>query len=338
MEWRMDTINDMPGLQQPSVGFPELQRAYAEHRVATYPLKQDKTPAIRGYNTVGAAGSQQLAMKFPTATACGFVAGHRNRLTVVDIDSPDERLVGEVQDRFGVTPFQVLTPSGGWHCYYRHAGEDRRIRPLQDVDILGGGNVVAAGSVVPKGKYRIERGTLDDLDRLPPMRPQDNRPARDVTVTAGRRDDEMFRQLLREVKHCDDFDALLDKARTINMTYDPPMLDAQVISKAVSAWKYEAAGRNWVGHKARASTDREEILALRHDPGAAMLLNLLRVSHQPDDRFAIDQIKTATLLQWSREMLRTRIKALMAAGRLGRVHYGRGKGDPHLYVLKRDRV
>jgi hypothetical protein len=69
------------------------------------------------------------------------------------------------------------------------------------------------------------------------------------------------------------------------------MTDAQVIKIAKSAWGFEISGNNWVGRKARASTDREEILALSHDPAAAMLLMLLRVSHPPqnDGPFAIDQ-------------------------------------------------
>src|SRR5262245_5446336 len=78
-----------------AMGFADLQRVYADHQVVTYPLKQDKAPAIRGYDRVGAKGSQQLAIKFPEATACGFIAGRRNGLTVVDIDSPDDRLVDD---------------------------------------------------------------------------------------------------------------------------------------------------------------------------------------------------------------------------------------------------
>src|SRR6185436_11057837 len=108
---------------------------------------------------------------------------------------------------------------------------------------------------------------------------------------------------------CNDFDDLLDLARTINMeTCAPPLSDTQVIEKATSAWRYQISGNNWVGRRARASTDRDEILALSRDPGAAMLLNLLRVSHvDPDQPFAIDQVKTADLLGWHRSTLTTRI-------------------------------
>ena len=77
-------------------GLPRIQAAYAAHGVATYPLTAGKAPAVRGYHRIGAPYSAQLAMKFSAAFAAGFVAGRRNRLTVVDIDSKDHRLVAEV--------------------------------------------------------------------------------------------------------------------------------------------------------------------------------------------------------------------------------------------------
>ena len=55
------------------------------------------------------------------------------------------------------------------------------------------------------------------------------------------------------VKYCDDFDSLLDRARSINMDgCEPPMSDAQIIRKAKQVWKLETTGE-WVGRKARAS-------------------------------------------------------------------------------------
>jgi hypothetical protein len=122
------------------------------------------------------------------------------------------------------------------------------------------------------------------------------------------------------------------------MEFMEPLPDVEIIKTVNSAWTYQVTGRNWAGRKARASTDREEILAMSRDPAAAMLLMLLRVSHPlPDDRFAVDQIKTAKLLSWDRKTLRTKIDSLIACRRLKRVHFGSGKYDPHLYVLAGDR-
>mgnify|MGYP001807486539 CR=1 FL=1 len=314
-----------------------IQAAYAAHGVSTYPLAESKTPAITNWQRVGAAASAQLAMKFAAATSAGFNAGLRNKVTVVDIDSTDEKLVDEIEARYGVTPLHVVTPSGGRHLYYRHDGETRRIRPLPDVDILGAGNVIAAGSAVPKGRYSIFRGTLDDLERLPRLAAIAAAPRATEPIPDGTRDNTLFRLLLREARHCDDFESLLDVARTLNMDCVPPLTDAQVVSKAKSAWRYESTGSNWVGRKARASTDREEILAFARDPGAALLLDLLRVSHvDPDATFAIDQEKTGELLGWTRRTIRERIETLIARKRLRRIYEGgRRKGDPHLYELIR---
>jgi hypothetical protein len=107
------------------------------------------------------------------------------------------------------------------------------------------------------------------------------------------------------------------------------------MATAKSVWGYETTGNNWVGRKARASTDREEILAFRRDPYAALLLNLLRVSHpMPDAVFAICQVETGKLLGWHRTTIGGRIDTLLHTGHLQRLHIGTGKGDPHLYRLK----
>ena len=151
------------------MSFAAIQMAYAKHKVATYPLKADKTPAVKPYTHIGAPYSAELAMKlkFRDAMAGGFCAGPRNRITVIDIDTTDTKVVDEIEHMAGPSPLHVVTPSGGRHLHYRHGGERRCIKPLPDVDILGAGNVVCAGSETPKGRYVIERGSLDDLDRLP---------------------------------------------------------------------------------------------------------------------------------------------------------------------------
>ena len=65
------------------------------------------------------------------------------------------------------------------------------------------------------------------------------------------------------------------------------------------------------------------------------LLQLLRVSHpMPDGRFAIDQIETAKLLGWASNTLKDRIRVLIEAKLLIRVHFGKGLGNPHLYELR----
>jgi Bifunctional DNA primase/polymerase, N-terminal/Primase C terminal 1 (PriCT-1) len=311
-----------------TAAFADLQRAYAEHRVATYPLTESKRPAIRGYDRVGPKGSQQLAMKFPTATACGFVAGHRNRLTIVDIDSPDDRLCDEIQDRFGPTPLQVLTPSGGRHLYYRHAGEARRIRPLQDVDILGDGNVVAARSIVPKGKYQIERGTLDDLDRLPPMRqePGHGKGPAQGRIPRGERNQALFEHCRSTVSYCDTCDQLLDAARTwADDRFATPLPAAEILKTVNSVWNYRGGRKQVMQHIVEAP----EFGALIADPDALALFAYLSAENGPDAEFWIaDGLGEAR--GWPTRFVPKARKALLAMGVVECIR-PRGNRRPALY-------
>jgi hypothetical protein len=261
---------------------------------------------------------------------------------VIDMDETDPKILEEGERLFGPSPLVWQTGGGKFASAYRFNGEGRQIRPIPGlpIDILGGGVVVAPPSKGAKRGYEIIRGSLDDLRRLPtaqiPAAASEGRPPNGLEV--GQRNNTLFKYCLRCAPSCDDFEALLDVARTLNMEFSEPLPDVEIIKTATSAWTYQVTGRNWAGRKARASTDREEILAMSHDPAAAMLLMLLRVSHPvPGDRFAVDQIKTAELLSWDRKTLRTKIDSLIACGRLKRVHFGSGKYDPHLYVLVGDR-
>jgi hypothetical protein len=318
--------------------FSKWQPQYASHGIPTFPVEFGdgrKKPAVSGYLRLGLPYSNQLALKFPANDALGF-ALRRARIAVLDIDTPDERVRDDAFARHGQPAIAVRTISGHWQGWYRHNGEPRSVKPWPDrpIDILGHGYVCAPPSLGPAGRYEFVQGGLDALDRLTVLRNLDLE-ERHPRVHQGVRDDWLFHRMLREVKACDDFETVLDVARTMNMSCIPPLSDAQVVSKAKQAWTYEIEGRNWVGRKARASTDREEILALSHSPTAAMLLNLLRVSHpKPDARFAIDQVATGKVLGWSRGTVRSSIEALVKAKLLKRVHRGgRNVGDPHLYEL-----
>ena len=275
--------------------FAVYQPVYAAHRIATYPLTAGKTPAIRGYQRVGMEGSTTLATKFTDADAFGFVAGRRNGVTVIDIDSPDERLVEEIESRFGKTPLHVLTPSGGHHLYYRHSGESRRIRSMPHVDVLGGGNVVAAASAVPKGPYAIERGSLEDLERLPAMRPEvPCRTAGVAKVGEGQRHNALFAHCMRQARHCDDLATLLDIARTHNEdALMPPLQDSEVVKTARSAWGYEQRGENRYGTRG-AWFCTAEVNALLLYQDALVLLLKLRAENLPESLFWITNGWAAT--------------------------------------------
>ena len=72
---------------------PDLQPLYGAHGVATFPVRPDKKPALRGYLKVSHPNvSERLAKRFPHADALGF-ALKPARIAVLDIDTPDENVL-----------------------------------------------------------------------------------------------------------------------------------------------------------------------------------------------------------------------------------------------------
>jgi hypothetical protein len=203
---------------------------------------------------VGLNGSSQLAMKFADADAFGFQCGKANRITLIDIDSRDERIVGEAIKLFGESPILWRTGSGNHAMPFRHNGEARRIRavPGLPIDVLGGGFAVAPPSMGSTGRYEFLQGGLAELDRLPVARSikvdqPEHRSEIAGSIRKGERNTSLFRYALEQAPYVDDLDALIDVVRTRNMGCEPPLSDAEVVNIAASAWRYQEEGRNLVG-------------------------------------------------------------------------------------------
>jgi hypothetical protein len=114
-------------------------------------------PLIRGFTKMrrpSLATVQRWAVRFPGANI-GVVTGAVSQILVIVINSADPAILRAVEARFGQSPMIVRTPSGGWHLYYRFAGErctNLRAEGLP-VDIKGeGGYVVAPPSVRQSGE------------------------------------------------------------------------------------------------------------------------------------------------------------------------------------------
>ena len=91
----------------------------------------------------------------------------------MDVDEPE--LVETMLERFGDTPLITRTPSGGAHLWYRKVGEVKSstLGPSLAVDIKAdGGQVIVPPSFNRQSgvPYEFERGSWDDLTRLPPFR------------------------------------------------------------------------------------------------------------------------------------------------------------------------
>jgi hypothetical protein len=159
--------------------FATAQPKYAALNIATFPFdaseETKRGPMVSHYNRMGLQASRQMALRFPDAPGLAAMAGARNRFTIVDIDdrgAAGERLLADVQRQFGDSKVVVRTGSGGFHAYYRHAGEARKIRPdpRKAIDLIGGGPIVLPPTRGFRGNYEIIQGRLDDLAALEPIR------------------------------------------------------------------------------------------------------------------------------------------------------------------------
>ncbi len=285
--------DEAPGL------FAHWQPRYAALGLPTFPVV-GKKPAIRGYLHVGMRASGELVSKFSHLDAFGVSLGQRTEIAVLDVDTSDEKLFRETLAVYGDTPFLVRSGSGNFQAWYRHNGETRSIRPLPDlpVDILGGGYVVAPPSRTSSGNYKIIRGELDDLQRLPRMRkPTGTRNG--PLLMQGRRQYSLFRRALRQAPYVDDREALLDVVRTENeFSCEPQLPDEEVQRLVRSAWRYQTEGRNFLARAKAVHATFDELEGLvGKNPAALALLLILRRFHR-DLPFALGKAM-AIKMKWT---------------------------------------
>lgn len=328
--------------------FAQWQPRYAEAGISTFPVR-DKRPAVKHYLKIGSATSGQLALKFDAADAFGF-ACRRNRLTILDVDTNDERVLADAIAENGPTPIIVRSGSGNWQAWYRHNGEKRRVRPdpAKPIDILGDGFVVAPPSQGSRAPYEFVQGGLEDVGNLPTRiaSPQTelvyngHTPssfASPLPTTAdfagekGTRNDGLWRLAMVSARDCSDVVQLMDRIMDVNREIPEPLSADEVLKIVASAWDYQINGRNWVGGVGRASIDREEILAFPGNHTMRLWL-LLKQSHRRlGEPFVIAQSEVGQMLGIRQQHMHRHINELIDHGYIERIYCGKGIGDPHRY-------
>ena len=226
--------------------FAKYQPRYAEQNVITFPVGPDKKPAVKNWQKIGLEDRQNSQRSSPTVDTFGFPLGPRSGVTILDVDTKDERAARSAVDATARSPFVVET-GGGYHAYYRYSGERRHIRPWGPdipIDVLGNGYAVGAPSVAAKGPYKIIRGTLEDLKNLPPLHAMLDELRK--PIPEGKRNQSLFRMGLEQAPHADDFETLMDVMRTRNMDCTlrfrnqnwrpPPALHGSMSPKAGTSW------------------------------------------------------------------------------------------------------
>jgi hypothetical protein len=278
--------------------FATAQPRYAALGIATFPFdateQVKRGPLVSRYDRMGLRASKQIALRFPDAPGLAAMAGARNRLTVIDIDErgpAGERLLADVQRQFGNSKVVTRTGSGGFHCYYRHGGEGRKIRPdpRRSIDLIGGGPIVLPPTRGFRGNYEIIHGRVDDLAALEPIRAKsssslaetdlDLRSARD-----GGRDKKFWGHVARQAHLVRSLDELIAVAREMNELMAEPWPDTEVDSQIVKRcrywWDKTQKGENWFGIGRYVRTDHKLIDDLMmKDPDAFQLLMFLQRTH-----------------------------------------------------------
>ncbi len=296
--------------------YGDWQPIYAEAGLVTFPVDiERKAPAVGNWLKAGAKASATWASRpgLANSLGLGLVCGKRNRLTVLDIDEPDENLLADAFSQFGASPVVIRTASGKFHAWYRHNGETRKIKGVIEgraVDLLGaGGMAIAPPSVSSKGAYQFVQGGLADVENLPLLRNLPDGMActqpqkilkTDVaplagSVPVGTRNDYLFKLCLREARSVADGDALRLFALNVNQSGDwEPLPVDEVLRTATSAWEKQASGCNWVGSGAKLVLPVTEFDRFFFPPDnkpnpvasdAYYLLSILRRLHFDKDSF-----------------------------------------------------
>ena len=325
--------------------FSRWQPRYAEHGIATFPVGEAKKPSIRGWQKVGLKGSAELANKFGDTNALGYVTGRRSNITVLDIDSTDERIAEDAIRRHGQPAIVTRTASGKCHLLYRYNGERRRIRPWPElpIDLLGdNGYALATPSKLATGSYEIIHGHFDDLASLTlladlnlpytaslPIAPA---PAKFSAMRAGDgRNNELWERCMRTGEGRD-LSGMLEIARDANQSFKEPLMDAEVVKIATSAWQHDTAGLNFFTRpRVMLNHDIVDALTAENSDAVALLVVLERY-HGGNSRFVLAN-EMAVKMSWGRFRWRAARDALIASGQIKCVHPGgRGPNDPPIYA------
>jgi hypothetical protein len=322
--------------------FAMWQAAYAERGIATFPVGNAKKPAVKRWQRIGLKGSTVLATKFQDADAFGYVTGRRSDVTVLDIDTTDERIADDAIQRHGLPVIVIRTASGKRHFLYKYGGERRRIRPFRElpIDILGdNGYAIAPPSKLNNGSYEIIHGHFDDLDRLVPLVGIDiaetppPSPAA-LAIPTGQRNASLWRHCMRQARGCNNFEALVNIARAFNESCSPPLGDTEVMATARSAWRYETEGNNRFGQRG-AFFPTQEIVSMVPDQDAFFLLAFLRANQGPTATFMCANGLTETF-GWHRLRLANARRRLLELGYIRAIRQA-GRGAPALFRWVRDR-
>ena len=337
---------------------------YADAGIPTFPLggEDGKRPLVCRPMLFGVKASVKVAARYSAANI-GFWCGNRSGLTVMDIDTGDERELHWVQDTFGESPVIVRTGSGKYHVWYRHNGERRRIRPFTGhaIDLLGtNGLCVAPPSIRPGAEaYDFVSGGLNDLGRLPIIRAdallalvgpisanlrrtEPSAIGRDLgqqAIAEGVRNRALFGIGRRLAHGCASEAELKALLHTENCQWCIPPLELSEVDRiAWSIWRYKLAGTLWSGSGQKLVLDSGVIEGFMRSGDSDGLMLYVRSMQAHDGQRNVFALAPTAMARnrvigtWSPRRYRAAIGGNLQAGVMERVHSGgKGIGDAAQY-------
>jgi hypothetical protein len=338
--------------------FGVWQEHYTIYGIPTFPVDIDKKkPMVANYGKFGLPASRALVKqpRFANVEAIGFVVGKRNNLTILDIDTTDERVLADCLDKHGNSPIIVRTASGKFHVWYRHNRELRSIKVFANVDLLGGGLVVAPPTKKNNGTYQFIEGNLDNLVELKPIKNigstglklevpdgvyDDHSSYSPTHIPQGVRNKRLWEFCMRKAHYCDNLAALIEHARDFYATCcehnTPPTKDSEIMATAESAWKITERGDNrfsgyggefglWIpslGH------DLDDLI--ENHPDVFRLIAFLRRNNGYHSRFMIANA-LATKFGWGDKRLAAARNRILELGYVQEVRAASSAYGPALY-------
>jgi hypothetical protein len=278
-----------------------------------------------------------LCSKYPEANIA-LLAGPASALTVVDLDDPTR--LSSALERFGDTPCKAKTPRVFTSITVMRASPSLQHPNGEPSDIRAGGGVQIV--IAPPSfrrdtgaSYEWLEGGLRQLMRLPRIKAKslaDFDPVRCSLPREGYRNTWLFRMCLKEARHVDSLDDLIDVALTRNSDLPEPLPDQEAAGCARSAWNYEVKGKNMIGSGGCAQFDQDELRSIGTDGDLMLFLAHLRANHACRQEPFVVANALAKRIGWSIPYIRKLRGAAEARGFIECIHPG-GKGphDPPLY-------
>jgi hypothetical protein len=313
------------------------QPRYAEHGIATFPVNaREKVPLIRNFGQVGLRASAALAKTHGEANGLGFCPGKRSSITVLDVDTPDEKVLADALDRHGATPVIIRTGGGKFHAWYRHNGEHHAIRPdkTRPIDILGGGLVIAPFSAGRKRYYEFIQGSPDDIPSLPVMQAlvaaNDATPGKLPPLREGEgRNNLLFDQAREIALRAATKGELVEMLRQDNQQLAEPVGLDEIHKIAGSVWTYKENARLLVkGSKVVMMPHAiiDDLKGAQNEQDAFYLLILLNRHHWGRNFYIANAM--ASSLGWGLPRFKAAVRRLVHGGYIRCVSPARGRSAP----------